>query len=305
MYDYGWRQYMPDLGRWNGMDQLSEKFHSYSPYAYVMNNPISFFDPDGRDVKETNDGWTFTGSDINLIFSYFKSGGGFSNMSSQLDTYFGGGGGGMSGGISNFWGSFNGGNVFGGVNVSGGTLSWWTNSNASYGGNNIQGLDGHRTKIDQSGFNSFMSNNGYNSSSWDWQKMNDGINGFAFGNEIKTQMMDYAVRNNYKSARSFKEFEALRETQKSWRYTNTLGKGGAKYLSVVKGLGTALGVVGAVDAGIDFYNNPTPGNFLKLSVNTALLVGKVNPIVAVGVGLLDVTGATDYMYESVDNALGY
>lgn len=50
--DYGWRQYMPDLGRWNGMDQLSEKYHFASPYAYVMNNPISFLDPDGRISEE-------------------------------------------------------------------------------------------------------------------------------------------------------------------------------------------------------------------------------------------------------------
>lgn len=48
MYDYGWRMYMPDIARWNGIDQLAEKFNAASPYAYVMNNPISFFDPDGR-----------------------------------------------------------------------------------------------------------------------------------------------------------------------------------------------------------------------------------------------------------------
>ncbi len=47
-YDYGWRQYMPDLGRWFGMDKLSETYTSTSPYAYVMNNPISHLDPDGR-----------------------------------------------------------------------------------------------------------------------------------------------------------------------------------------------------------------------------------------------------------------
>ncbi|MDQ0065136.1 RHS repeat domain-containing protein [Chryseobacterium lathyri] len=46
--DYGWRQYMPELGRWNGMDQLSESYHSASPYAYVMNNPVNMYDPDGR-----------------------------------------------------------------------------------------------------------------------------------------------------------------------------------------------------------------------------------------------------------------
>ncbi|WP_304343869.1 DUF6443 domain-containing protein [Chryseobacterium koreense] len=57
MYDYGWRQYMPDIGRWNGIDQLAEKFVGTSTYAYVMNNPISFFDPDGRDKKPSSGNW--------------------------------------------------------------------------------------------------------------------------------------------------------------------------------------------------------------------------------------------------------
>ena len=52
MFDYGWRQYMPDLGRWNGMDQLSEKYRSTSPYAYVANNPVLLIDPDGRWMDE-------------------------------------------------------------------------------------------------------------------------------------------------------------------------------------------------------------------------------------------------------------
>lgn len=52
MFDYGWRQYMPDLGRWNGMDQLSEVYVSTSPFAYVANNPVSMRDPDGRWMDE-------------------------------------------------------------------------------------------------------------------------------------------------------------------------------------------------------------------------------------------------------------
>ncbi|WP_262511491.1 RHS repeat-associated core domain-containing protein [Chryseobacterium rhizosphaerae] len=47
MYSYGWREYMPDIARWNGIDQLAESYYSHSPYAYVMNNPINLFDPNG------------------------------------------------------------------------------------------------------------------------------------------------------------------------------------------------------------------------------------------------------------------
>ena len=52
MYSYGWRDYMPDLGRWNGIDQLAESYLSTSPFAYVANNPVSSFDVDGRWFNE-------------------------------------------------------------------------------------------------------------------------------------------------------------------------------------------------------------------------------------------------------------
>ena len=41
---------MPDLGRWFGVDKLSESYASFSPYHYVYNNPIRNFDPDGRKI---------------------------------------------------------------------------------------------------------------------------------------------------------------------------------------------------------------------------------------------------------------
>jgi hypothetical protein len=53
LFDYGWRNYMPDVGRWNGTDQLAEAYTSISPFAYVANNPVLMTDPDGRWMDDT------------------------------------------------------------------------------------------------------------------------------------------------------------------------------------------------------------------------------------------------------------
>ncbi len=55
--DYGARAFMPDIGRWTTLDPLLEKFNSFSPYSYCLNNPIVLVDPDGMASRynwETN-----------------------------------------------------------------------------------------------------------------------------------------------------------------------------------------------------------------------------------------------------------
>ena len=64
--DYGARWYASDAPRWTTIDPLAEKYYSWSPYNYVMNNPVNMIDPDGRnsiytiDKDEKNGGGTIT-----------------------------------------------------------------------------------------------------------------------------------------------------------------------------------------------------------------------------------------------------
>ena len=71
MYDYGWRQYMPDLGRWVHVDPLADynpfynKEHyidgqhnggvynsgNLNPYVYCYQSPVNYIDPNGKQVK--------------------------------------------------------------------------------------------------------------------------------------------------------------------------------------------------------------------------------------------------------------
>lgn len=49
--------YMPSptvISRWLSPDPMSEKYMSWSPYNFAINNPILFVDPDGRDVNLGN-----------------------------------------------------------------------------------------------------------------------------------------------------------------------------------------------------------------------------------------------------------
>ncbi len=99
MYSYGWREYMPDTGRWNGMDQLAEDYLSASPYASVLNNPISLFDPDSRATMAaiTAAMWNETPDGSNSYW-YNSGNGGFTS-------YDGGDKGGHAGGGSLMYGS--------------------------------------------------------------------------------------------------------------------------------------------------------------------------------------------------------
>src|SRR5438046_4665843 len=48
--DFNNRVYDPRLSKWLSTEPLQGKYPFASPYAFVLNNPISFVDPDGKDI---------------------------------------------------------------------------------------------------------------------------------------------------------------------------------------------------------------------------------------------------------------
>jgi RHS repeat-associated protein len=65
---FGARYYDSDLSIWLSVDPMSDKYPSFSPYCYTVNNPLILVDPNGCDVEvvlNERGTYTITGGTLN------------------------------------------------------------------------------------------------------------------------------------------------------------------------------------------------------------------------------------------------
>ena len=56
LYYFGARYYDPRISLWYGVDLLAEKYPTWNPFGYTLNNPIRFIDPTGMESEDSDGG---------------------------------------------------------------------------------------------------------------------------------------------------------------------------------------------------------------------------------------------------------
>ena len=93
------RYYDSGIGRWLSVDPKANKYPGWSPYNYLLNNPLKYIDPNGQDVIISSALWSYSGKDLNFqnyalnsvqfkrMVALFGEGGAFShiNVTMNLD----------------------------------------------------------------------------------------------------------------------------------------------------------------------------------------------------------------------------
>jgi RHS repeat-associated protein len=263
-----------------------ENIQNYNRYSYVLNNPLKYVDPSG----------------------YFQMPGGFRSSHGPGAGGFGPGGGSLGARISTQeWDTRKGEHVF----FSQHEYGTFTQINSGdFFSTNVIGIrelyhsknPGNPSTPGYYGNSSGAGGNGRGGN--EMLEVASNIFGTAgIGAGVKKELLEFTVRNNYKSGKTRSQFKKLSSKEKNWRYKNTLGKTGSKYLKLTKGLGVIGTTVGVIDASVKVYDNPSAGNTTRLVMQGIIIGSSAIPVagwaISLSLATVDVIFG-DQIYNSID-----
>jgi len=228
------RLYDPVIARFFSPDnfvQVPDFTQSYNRYSYCLNNPLQWVDPSGEDIL---DPWyrdaigivRWTDSEFKMPKGgFFLGSEGVFTSDGEMRYYY------ADGRISN-------------LKLPQVFIDWGNPVDFTFSSSPLKGAGFYRIGDPSEQTGSFSSNFRYIA------PINpgytNGLNVFGVANGAKTNLIEAAVRYDYKSANSWWEFQHLRPKQQELRKVRTLGKTGARYLKTFEGIGVGIAVGAAV-----------------------------------------------------------
>jgi RHS repeat-associated protein len=328
LYNMNGRLYDPVVGRFLEPDPIIQDAFStqnLNRYSYALNNPLKFTDPSGNSFKQTMDDWYGEGS-------YWYRGdapGTWGNGSGPISG--GGPGSGWNGpglnGMYYDWET----NSYRSTTFGNDEVGWGNAYNLASKAGASTSSPGAIESILGSIVNGDFNFGTYNAFGrnhiviWPYgQKLNVGYalnggltstNGTVFlgsnvaasvgsGNHWLGKVLNYSGKANDGLAstigiREVFEWEYKRQAKLNRALSGNYSQTVTHSMRAIKAVGKFTGVASMGIAWADYANNNTTGNFIQALANTGLVFARVNPITGIIIGVADVTGASDYVYDQI------